>query len=263
MAAKTQSLLYSLLIMEADKGPVELVPLLRSTVLCEKSHDDAARHRRRRKPIGGALPNSLQARHGIRCDVLRAKSMLNSRTGAKSDAIVFVAPRFQPYKTERAPKVMVDAEASDTDSPQVVSVSDDFNPYTSLESGSYSGPTYVFTRNFRPSPPLTAIFTTFCFCCRSNFSPHPLVGFSLLKQIFFKRFQRRRGSLHGQQYECRGRSQLHDLHFVEPGLSKPLFFALVFSTLQSTLYHTSAWKTALFLPYCTFLHTSLTQDADH
>jgi hypothetical protein len=68
----------------------------------------------------------------------RSKFAVGEKSGMKdSQRFVFASPKFQP-KQERRLKTF-DESAPDLDSATVVSVVDSFNPYTSLESGSYCG----------------------------------------------------------------------------------------------------------------------------
>lgn len=125
--------------METEILSVEFISLFRAThVLGKSSADDSPKRRKARQ----TQSVTKSARTTSLSPAFRHRGTPKHRPRlSSSNSIVFRSPRFTLARRE-SPKVF-DECASDQDEATVVPVVESFNPYTSLESGSYSGSQYV------------------------------------------------------------------------------------------------------------------------
>lgn len=129
--------------METDLLTLELITLLKATLPNDRVRvDDSMKRRRSRIGVASSKMNRFSY------VAAEPRTRLSARSRVKAGAhtkLVFASPRFSSMAPTR-PKVF-DESAADQDAATVVTVVESFNPYTSLESGSYCGTTYV------PIPP--------------------------------------------------------------------------------------------------------------
>lgn len=128
--------------MDGDVLTIELIALLKTALPSDRQRvDDSLKRRRSRIGTGAHKSN----RFSLTATEPRVRSSARSRVKAGAhNKIVFASPRFTTTAPS-APQIF-DESACDQDSATVVNVVESFNPYTSLESGSYSGITYVYSR---------------------------------------------------------------------------------------------------------------------
>ena len=125
--------------MDSEVLTFELIALLKTTLPSDKPRlDDSPKIRRSR--VGGGYHKASRLSYVAAEPRSRSSARSRVKAGAHSK-IVFASPRFTA-KAPIRPQVF-DESASDQDSATVVTVVESFNPYTSLESGSYSGTKYV------------------------------------------------------------------------------------------------------------------------
>lgn len=130
---------------------VELVTLFCASVAPDKLACDDVVKGKKRRSNGKATSTSRFAVSGAyQRPTFTSSGKRHSKTSQK---FVFASPRFQATKP-RPPQVF-DENAPDDEAATAVHVSDSFNPYTSLESGSYSGTTYVSSHLLAPSSSLS------------------------------------------------------------------------------------------------------------
>lgn len=127
--------------MDGDVLTIELIALLKTALPSDRQRvDDSLKRRRSRIGTGAHKSN----RFSLTATEPRVRSSARSRVKAGAhNKIVFASPRFTATAPSR-PQIF-DESACDQDSATVVEVVESFNPYTSLESGSYSGITYVYS----------------------------------------------------------------------------------------------------------------------
>lgn len=125
--------------METEAYPLELVALLKTTLPSERNVNQALSKKHNRR---NGTRQQRSSRFGAGSDLQRTKYAIGDRTSSRdAQRFVFASPKFQ-LKRERD-VFLFDESAPDQDSATVVSVVDSFNPYTSLESGSFSGTSYA------------------------------------------------------------------------------------------------------------------------
>ena len=129
--------------MEMESFSVELVTLLCASVSPDKtSCDEGVKGKKRRH----FLKASSSLRFSVGGDHQRPKYSQSGKMHTKTlQKIVFASPRFHVSKPH--PPQVFDESAPDDEAATAVRVTDSFNPYTSLESGSYSGNSYVPDRS--------------------------------------------------------------------------------------------------------------------